>query len=102
MYQHRHEGLTFSSHGNLEPFCYYDSGYKQKKLFDKPQYGYVIFWAGVPIILYNFQSERAIHLGLSIQDGFSKIARSPPSAEPKLYINGKKWQIGKQGHLAAH
>ena len=50
MYQHRYEGLTFSSHGNLEPVCYYDSGYKQKKLFDKPQYGYVIFWAGVPII----------------------------------------------------
>ena len=50
LHAHREEGITFSSHGNLEPVCYYDSGYKQKRLFDKPQYGYIIFWAGCPII----------------------------------------------------
>ena len=30
--------------------CYFDSGYRQKKLYDKPQYGYIIFWGGGPII----------------------------------------------------
>ena len=34
----------------VQPVCYFDSGYRQKKLYDKPQYGYIIFWGGGPII----------------------------------------------------
>jgi hypothetical protein len=50
MYQRREDGITFNSHGNLTPVLYYDSGYKQKHLYDKPQYGYVVFWGGAPVI----------------------------------------------------
>jgi hypothetical protein len=63
MHTHKSEGITFSSHGNLEPVCYYDSGYKQKHLFDKPQYGYVIFWGGAPII---WQSKRHTQVPQSV------------------------------------
>ena len=50
MHANRERGIQFNSHGNLEPICYFDSGYRQKKLYDKPQYGYIIFWGGAPII----------------------------------------------------
>lgn len=50
MHANRERGIQFNSHGNLEPVCYFDSGYRQKKLYDKPQYGYIIFWGGGPII----------------------------------------------------
>ena len=63
MHTHKSEGITFSSHGNLEPVCYYDSGYKQKHLFDKPQYGYVIFWGGAPVI---WQSKRHTQVPQSV------------------------------------
>ena len=50
VHSNRERGIQYNSHGNLEPVCYFDSGYRQKKLYDKPQYGYVIFWGGAPII----------------------------------------------------
>eukprot|EP01048_Picozoa_sp_COSAG05_P000171 COSAG05_NODE_4_length_49189_cov_157.128784_34_plen_94_part_00 len=31
-------GIKFNSHGNLEPICYLDSGFKQAKMGSKPQY----------------------------------------------------------------
>ena len=37
----------------MTPVLYYDSGYKQKHLYDKPQYGYVVFWGGAPVIWNN-------------------------------------------------
>jgi hypothetical protein len=49
LHQHRHDGLTYSSRGNLEPVCYYDSGFNQRKLTTHPQYCFVIFWCGAPI-----------------------------------------------------
>ena len=50
MYANRNTGITYNSHGNLEPVCYYDSGYNQKHLGTKPQYSYIIMWAGAAII----------------------------------------------------
>ena len=50
MYTNRNRGITYSETGNLEPVCYYDSGFNQKKLGTRPQYSFVIFWAGAPII----------------------------------------------------
>ena len=50
MFTNKEEGLTFSSNGNLEPVLYYDSGFNQKHLYDKPQYSFVIFWCGAPIL----------------------------------------------------
>jgi hypothetical protein len=35
-YHHRHRGITYSSHGNLEPVCYYDSGFNQRHLCTRP------------------------------------------------------------------
>ena len=52
--QYAHEtkdvGITFNSHGNLEPVCYMDSGFNQAKLGSKPQYAFVIMWMGGPIV----------------------------------------------------
>jgi hypothetical protein len=41
-YNTRHRGITYSSHGNLEPVCYYDSGFNQRHLCTRPQYSFVI------------------------------------------------------------
>ena len=38
MYTNRNRGITYSETGNLEPVCYYDSGFNQKKLGTRPQY----------------------------------------------------------------
>ena len=46
MHANRERGIQYNSHGNLEPVCYFGSGYRQKKLYDKPQYGYIIFCGG--------------------------------------------------------
>ena len=50
LYQTRVKGLKFSSVGNLEPVCYYDSGFNQRQLSTHPQYGFVIYWCGAPIV----------------------------------------------------
>jgi hypothetical protein len=50
LYEHRHEGITFRSDGNVKPVCFYDSGFYQDLIGHKPQYGYVIYWAGGPLI----------------------------------------------------
>jgi hypothetical protein len=44
------EGMTYHNSGNLEPVCYYDSGFNQTKLQTHPQYGFIIYWCGAPII----------------------------------------------------
>ena len=43
-------GITYNSNANLEPVLYYDSGFNQRKLCTHPQYSFVIFWAGAPIL----------------------------------------------------
>jgi len=50
LYVNRENGIQFRSDGNLEPVCYYDSGFYQDLLGHKPQYGFVIYWAGGPLI----------------------------------------------------
>ena len=50
LYHHRHRGITYSSHGNLEPVCYYDSGFNQRQLGTRPQYSFVIIWAGAAVV----------------------------------------------------
>ena len=45
-----YEGITFRSDGNVKPVCFYDSGFYQDLIGHKPQYGYVIYWAGGPLI----------------------------------------------------
>ena len=49
LYHNRNDGITFSSRGNLEPVCYYDSGFNQRKLTTHPQYCFIIYWCGAPI-----------------------------------------------------
>jgi hypothetical protein len=50
MHANRHTGITYRSDGNLEPICFYDSGYNQKHLGTRPQYAYVIIWAGAAVV----------------------------------------------------
>ena len=50
MYANRKLGITFSSNGNLEPACYYDSGFNQDLIGFRPLYGFVIYFAGGPLI----------------------------------------------------
>ena len=47
---HGKQGITYHSAGNLEPVCYYDSGFNQTKLQTHPQYGFIIYWCGAPTI----------------------------------------------------
>jgi hypothetical protein len=49
-YNNRQKGLLYRSSGNLEPVCYYDSGFNQRQLCTHPQYGFIIYWCGAPII----------------------------------------------------
>ena len=50
LYTNREAGIQFRSDGNIEPVCFYDSGFYQDLIGHKPQYGFVIFWAGGPLI----------------------------------------------------
>lgn len=50
LYATREDGIQFRSDGNLEPCCYFDSGFYQDLIGHKPQYGFVIYWAGGPLI----------------------------------------------------
>ena len=58
-------GITFNSHGNLEPICYIDSGFNQAKLGSKPQYSFVIMWMGGPIV---WKSKRHDQVPLSVSE----------------------------------
>ena len=60
--EHRHEGIVFSSDGNLEPICFYDSAHMQNLLDHKSSYGFVITWMGGPIV---YVSKRHTLVGLS-------------------------------------
>ena len=42
LYNNRLKGLLYRSSGNLEPVCYYDSGFNQRQLCTHPQYGFII------------------------------------------------------------
>ena len=49
LFDTKDRGITFRSDGNLEPVCYYDSGFNQQtKLQTHPQYGFIIFWCAAP------------------------------------------------------
>ena len=66
MHANRERGIQYNSHGNLEPVCYFGSGYRQKKLYDKPQYGYIIFWGGgardpVKALIHELDAARRAH-----------------------------------------
>ena len=61
--EHRHEGIIFSSDGNLEPICFYDSAHMQKLLDHKSSYGFVITWMGGPIV---YVSKRHTLVGLGL------------------------------------
>ena len=50
MYQHRHEGITFSSDGNHVPFFMTDASNKGDPIDSKRAYGYCAMWMGGPII----------------------------------------------------
>ena len=60
--EHRHEGIVFSSDGNLEPICFYDSAHMQDMSDHKSSYGFVITWMGGPIV---YVSKRHTLVGLS-------------------------------------
>ena len=88
MYQRREDGITFNSHGNLTPVLYYDSGYKQKHLYDKPQYGYVVFWGGAPVI---WNSKR-----------HQQIPQSVSQAEFEVLRGGERLEVAGAGTPANH
>jgi hypothetical protein len=50
LYVHKDEGIQFRSDGNTTPVCFYDSAFYQDLIGHKPLYGYVIFWAGGPLM----------------------------------------------------
>jgi len=62
LYEHRHEGIVFSSDGNMEPICLYDSAHMQDLSSHKSSYGFVITWMGGPIV---YSSKRHTLVGLS-------------------------------------
>jgi hypothetical protein len=62
LYANRETGIRFNDRGNLEPVCYYDSGFYQDAIGHKPQYGYVIYWAGGPLV---WRSKKHVHIALS-------------------------------------
>ena len=62
LYAIRHEGIRFSSKGNWEPVCYYDSGHLQCRVDYKSFYGYVIVFMGAPI---HWVSKKHQHVGES-------------------------------------
>ena len=62
LYEHRHEGIVFSSDGNMEPICFYDSAHMQDLSSHKSSYGFVITWMGGPIV---YSSKRHTLVGLS-------------------------------------
>eukprot|EP01047_Picozoa_sp_COSAG01_P065590 COSAG01_NODE_8889_length_2625_cov_4.709818_3_plen_182_part_00 len=64
-YNTRHRGITYSSHGNLEPVCYYDSGFNQRHLCTRPQYSFVIMRAGAAIV---WMSKRHPHTPGSVSE----------------------------------
>ena len=64
-YHTRHRGITYSSHGNLEPVCYYDSGFNQRHLCTRPQYAFVIIWAGAAVV---WMSKRHPHTPGSVSE----------------------------------
>ena len=64
-YNTRHRGITYNSHGNLEPVCYYDSGFNQRHLCTRPQYAFVIVWAGAAVI---WMSKRHPHTPSSVSE----------------------------------
>ena len=65
LYANRHAGIQFRSDGNLEPACYYDSGFYQDLIGHKPQYGFVVFWAGGPLI---WRSKKHSHIPLNTSE----------------------------------
>ena len=50
IWHHKHDGIVFSSDGNHEPICFYDSSHNQNGDTFKNQYGFIIFWMGGPIL----------------------------------------------------
>ena len=64
-YDTKDVGISFNSHGNLEPVCYLDSGFNQAKLGSKPQYAFVIMWMGGPIV---WKSKRHDQVPLSVSE----------------------------------
>ena len=61
LYEHRHEGITFRSDGNVKPVCFYDSGFYQDLIGHKPHGN--------------------LGMGLGSNDGFGALAGvSPPDA----------------------
>eukprot|EP01047_Picozoa_sp_COSAG01_P009248 COSAG01_NODE_377_length_17892_cov_207.715000_2_plen_264_part_00 len=73
MYANRHTGITYRSDGNLEPICFYDSGYNQKHLGTRPQYAYVIIWAGAAVVWKSKQHKSTPN---SVSCGAKILSRS--------------------------
>ena len=62
LYGQRHQGIMFSSDGNAEPICYYDSSDKGDPSDQRASGGYCIMLAGGPIA---WSSRKHRHVGRS-------------------------------------
>ena len=59
MHQHRHEGISFHSNGNIEPFFMSDASNKPDLMDSKRAYGACGIWMGGPIISFAKKLEHS-------------------------------------------